>query len=201
MSVYTDRKNFFKQRSEQHYLVKHNHVIPDSDGLKRKSFMAIDNDEELPAATINQGHFPMVVHVGFEGRPVSKDGSIRIRNVNELMFLDKPLTTAENVTTTSANDAAYNRSFSVMMDFLSWMYEEYEETGGCGPFKEFDIALCNWRMLDYVQDGFVGWSLVFSDDVKATDILVFDESKWLEPLTTEDGQNITTEEGNNINTN
>jgi hypothetical protein len=181
MSVYTNRKNFFKERSEQHYLVKHNHVIPDSGGMKRKSFIVIDNPEELAAATINQGHFPMVVHNGFEGKPLDKNGSLRIRNVNELIFLDKPLTSADNVTKSSANDAAYNRSFEVMMDFIAWMYEQYEETGSCGPFKELDINQFNWRIQDYISDGFVGWVLTFSDEVKATDIIVFDEDKWIVP--------------------
>lgn len=198
MSVYTERKNFFKLLSQKHYLVKHDAVIPDSDGLKRKSFIAIDNPEELAAATINQGHFPMVVHSGFEGKPVDKNGSIRIRNTNELIFLDKPQATPLDVTTTSANDAAFNRSFEVMMDFISYMYETYEEYGACGPFKMIDVSLFNWRVQEYIEDGMVGWVLSFIDEVNASDILNFDSSKWIEGLLTEDGNPILTEDGNDL---
>jgi hypothetical protein len=199
MSVYTDRKEFFKMLSTIHYQVKYNQVIPDSEGMKRKSFMVIDNAEELPAAMMNQIHFPCVAHVDFSGKPVDKNGSIRVKNNNELLFLDKPLTTALNVTTTSANDAAFDRSFAVMMDFISWMYEKYEETGNCGPFKNIDLNLFNWRKQDYIQDGCVGWILTFSDEVSAADIIVYDAGKWNEGLITEEGDNIQTEDEENIN--
>lgn len=198
MSVYTDRKNFFKLLSQKHYMVKHDAIEPDSGGMKRKSFIAIDNPEELAAAVINQGHFPMVVHTGFEGKPVDKNGSIRIRNINELLFLDKPQTTELDITVTSANDAAFNRSFAVMMDFISYMYETYEEYGACGPFKDIDLSLFNWRVQEYIEDGIVGWVLSFIDEVSANDILSFNPAKWIEGLLTEDGNPILTEDGNDV---
>lgn len=198
MSVYTDRKNFFRMLSVLNKQVRHNHADENNEGIKRKSFIQIDNPEELTAAVLNQAHIPMVVHADFEGKPVDKNGSIRIRNINELLFLDKPQTLATDVTVTAANDRAYNRSFSVMMEFISWMYETYEETGQCGPFKDIDVSLFSWRKQDYILDGYVGWILNFPDEVSAKEITEFDDSKWYGTLSTEELENLLTEDGETI---
>lgn len=178
MSIYTDRKDFFKEMAMSHYLVQHDAAIPDTT-INRKSFIVIDNPDELPAAVINQMHFPAVVHFDFSGKPVDKNGSIRIRNNNELLFLDKPLKTDVIITEDKARDAAFNRSFSVMMDFIAFMNNEFEDHGSCGPFKDFDLNLCAWQKQDDLLDGLVGWKLLFSDEVNATSILEFDENKWI----------------------
>lgn len=195
MSLYTDRKNFFKQLSANHYLVRYGQM---DDGIVRKSFINIDNEEELAAAVINQAHFPMVVHVDFQGRPVDKSGSVRVQIINELMFLDKPIQDADMPTVDLANNAARNRSFDVMIDFISWMNEEYEENGSCGPFKDINLNTFKWRMQDYISDGLLGWVLEFTDEVSAAQLLAFDENKWDEVILNENGEAILAEDNNEI---
>jgi hypothetical protein len=199
MSLYSERKNLFLQLSAKHYLVMHGLLM--DGGIRRKSFLQIANEEEISAAVMNHIHMPAVVHVDFNGKPVDKNGSVRVRNNNVLMFLDKPVMSADNVSTTAANDAAYNRAFGVMMDFISFIWNEFEENGSCGPFKDIDLNLFSWTMEESVSDGLVGWRLSFADEVKATDITDFDEGKWLNVIVTEDGTEIITENGNNIHTN
>jgi hypothetical protein len=194
MSLYTERKNFFKMLASRHYLVKHGVTI--APGIRRKSFMDVSNDEELAASVMNDIHTPVVVHVDFNGKPVDKNGSIRVKNNNTLLFLDK----AEDSTVTSSNDAAYARAFGVMMDFISFMYEEFEENGSCGPFKDIDLNLFSWTMEDKISDGLVGWRLSFSDEVNASAITNFDSNKWLNVIVTEEGTQIMTEGGESIYT-
>jgi len=179
MSLFTDRKDFFKLLATIHYEVRHDELIAGGNGMKRKSFIHIDNPEEITAAVMNQLHVPCVAHINFEGKPINRKDSIRVRIANELLFLDKVATTTLLPTKEKAYAAALERSFNVMMDFISYMHNEYEEKERCGPFEDIDLNLFSWRMQDDYSDGFVGWTLTWADEVKATDLLGFDENKWI----------------------
>jgi hypothetical protein len=176
--IYTTAKTYYKTVAQEHYLVRHERANSEEDATLRNSFVDNDNDEGLSANVINNGHFPMVVHAGFSGKPIDKNGSIRVKVNSVLWFLSHKT----GSTALEAKHSAMEESFGVMMDYLSRMNNDFEENGSCGPFKDFDLNLCNWRELPDLSDGLCGWELMITHEVAASALLDYNEENWLTPL-------------------
>lgn len=176
--IYTNAKNYYKAVAQEHYLVRHERANSEEDATLRNSFIDNDNDEGLTASVINKAHFPMVVHAGFGGKPVDKNGSVRVKVTSVLWFVSQK----NGETESAAKHNGMQESFNVMMDFLSRMYNDFEDNGSCGPFKDFDLGQCYWTELEDISDNLCGWQLTVAHEVQATALLEYDEEKWLTPL-------------------
>lgn len=170
MGKFKDRADYFKGLAIANKTVAHTVVV---DNEQRNSFFRLNDEEELQAACVNWAHFPCVTHFGFDGRYTSNIGAVAKRKLsNELLFLSKALATDMD-----GIEDAYNEAFDVMEQFLSYMQNQYNTQGSCGPFSVFDLSRCSFQRYR-VNGNLFGWLLTFEDDVYANEVNNFDASKW-----------------------
>lgn len=173
MGIFKDRSDFFKGLAINNKMIAHTRELVA--GEPRNSFHRLNDEEELQAACVNYAHFPCMVHFGFDGRYTSSTGALSKRKLNnDLLFLSKAAATDMD-----AMEEAYDESFTTMEELLSWMNNEFENRGSCGPFDNFDLSRCSFVRYS-VNGNLFGWLLSFNDDVYADEVNNFDASKWYE---------------------
>lgn len=171
MGQFSDRQDFFKTLCIQHKIVHH-----DYNG--RRSFITINDEEELGSAVTNKLDLPCVVQLAYSGSLVDKGGSIRRVIYNSLWFLDKGSMSENEPFATVVNKLAYDRAELVMNDFIAYMLAEFETNFNCGVFLELDLERFSWTMAGPILDNLYGWKLTWSDEVDASDITNFDITSW-----------------------
>jgi hypothetical protein len=119
-----------------------------------------------------------MVVLDLKGKLNDKGGSIRRQWNNVLWFLHKD---KEGVSESAKKVNAYDVSEQAMNQVISKMWNQYEDEGSCGPFKDLDINAFSFEMTGRVSDDLYGWRLSFPDEGSASDITTFDSSKWQEP--------------------
>lgn len=175
MSFFKTRSDYFKNLAINNKLIAHTAIVG---GVPRKSFHRINDEEELVAACVNYAHFPCLTHFGYSGRYSDRRNEVKKRRItNGLLFLDK----VANVNSMDDRENAYDRAFEAMEQFIAYMAEDFELNGNCSPFQNLDLSQFNFEMYGPVNATLYGWLLSFSDDT-AKNILVYDASKWNEPL-------------------
>jgi len=170
MSLFKDRSDLFKRIATLNKTIAH-----EKDG--RKSYFRLNDEEELAAACINWAHFPCLVHFGFSGRYTDNDKAVGKRQIaNNLLILSK----AKSTTDMDSIAAAKDEAFAVMEEIISWMLNEQEEKGQCGPFDNLEMSSFSFTEHGPVGATLYGWDLSFADETYPRNIIVFDAAKWEE---------------------
>lgn len=155
-----------------HRLVAHG--APVGPGKVRKSFHRMNDWEEFSAGVANFAFFPCVVHVSCTGRYTTDAGMVPKRKLlQQLVFLNK-IESPQNV---DQIEAAYDLSFEIMEDFLSWLYAETQNTGKCGPITGFDPSRVSFTPVK-VDALFYGWSVAFEEEQFLSKLARKDDAKW-----------------------
>jgi hypothetical protein len=172
MGIFKDRSDFFKTRAIKSKKIAHTVEV---DGEVRNTFLRLNDEEELQSAFVNYAHSPCMVHFGFDGRYSSNIGAVAKRRLsNDVLILSKGLATDMD-----SIENAYDESFEILEELLSWMNNEYEINGSCGPFSSFDLSRCSFVRYS-INSNWFGWLLSFEDEVYAKEVTRFDASKWFE---------------------
>ena len=174
MSSFLDRSNYLKKVAGYNKKIANGLTI---DGGVRKSFFRVNDEEELLSACINWGHFPCLVHIGHVG--VFRDDKIGTpKNVlgTHLYFLSR-LDLVTYPEKDNAIEMAYDESFGVMLEFLSFMKEDQEEHGAEGYLYDFNLGGAKYDMLSGIIGSLYGWYLVLEDKTPESG-LIFNSDKW-----------------------
>ena len=174
MSSYTDKISYFDQLSQKNKAVAHKQPIAVGSTDLRKSFISVEEEEGLAAAMETGIYFPCVVIVKLSGTIIDKDYSFRKKWSNNFYFLDKQQADDEE----TKKKLAYDATEKVMNQFISKMWNDYEEDGNCGPFNYLELNGINFSQTGRISDGLYGWRLSFPDEQNATDITNYDATKW-----------------------
>lgn len=175
MSNYQDKLDFAKMLANMNNTIAHGRPVYEDSAEERVSFFTVDDEENLSAATSTGIHFPCMAMKELSGKLLDLDGSIRRNWFNEWYFLAKKDSSKNEQ---AAKNECYNTCWAVMNEVISWMYNEYEEKGSCGPFASINLNEFSYNMIGEVGDGLYGWKLMYNDRTKATEITNFDVSKW-----------------------
>lgn len=171
MGIFKARSDFFKTRAIKNKKLAHTVVV---DGEERNSFHRLNDLEELQAACVNFAHFPSMVHFGLDGRYTGDRNAVPKRRLNnEFLILQK----VDHPSQLDQVENAYDSTFEIAEEVLSWMYNETLTKNYCGPFHNFDLASVSFVRFT-VNDNLFGWLISFEDDVYADSIIQFDPTKW-----------------------
>ena len=174
MSSFLDRANYLKKIAHYNKLIAHGVVI---DGAERNSFHRLNEEEELISAAANWGHFPCVVHIGYDGRFSDHElGTPKNIMSTHLYFLSL----INNDTYPNKADAienAYDESFTSMTQFVAFMKEDREVNGATGNLFHFDLNGAKYDMLTAIMGKLYGWYLIITD-IKPEKMLKFKASQW-----------------------
>jgi len=179
MGIFRTRIDYFENLCYLNKQVKHNRQDVDTDNniITRRSFISIDDPDQLDSAVSNLMSLPAVVQLSFSGKLVDKNGSVRRVLSHSLYFLCK----VQNADVSISPDEranAYDTAESIMNDFIARMYSDYEENGMCGPFMNIDFDAFNFSLAGPVADNFFGWKLSFIEEASGRDLLTSDPTKW-----------------------
>lgn len=166
MGFYKNRETFVEGLAEADPMVQHNQPVTVGSSELRQSFFRINDEEELLAACVNWIHLPCVAMYGLSGAMANKDGSKRQRNFNTWWFLTNLVLDENNPVEADAITNAYDTTFTVMMNFIKAVNDEYEENGGCGEFMYLDLNNIKWSQEGPIGNGLYGWILTFFDETK-----------------------------------
>lgn len=169
MGTFKDRENYLKSLCVAHPTVAHGSV---AGGIKRNSFFRINDDEEIMAATIQNISYPAVGFQSLKGRLIDQDNALTdIRHLfsNSWIFIQH--VNMIQVGTADAIQECYDQTFSIMEDFIKSMKDDFEESGHCGAFENFDLNRINYVMIGPILEMEYGWQLFFDDEQKALRIL------------------------------
>jgi hypothetical protein len=171
MGIFKDRSDFFKTRAIKNKKIAHTAVV---DGEERNAFHRLNDEEELQAACVNYAHFPCMVHFGLDARYTGDRNAVPKRKiVNELLILQK----VDHPTGLDQVEDAYDLTYEIVEELLSWIYNETINHGYCAPFHNFDLARVS-VIRQIVNNNLFGWLLSFEDDVYADSVTQFDATKW-----------------------
>lgn len=166
MGFYKQREDYFRGLAAAHPQVQHHQPAGFDDATPRESFFRINEQDELEAACKNWAHFPCIVQLDISGSDVNRDGLIRQRNVNTLLFLQKLELDPANPVEADAITNAYDIAFDVMQDFKTSIADEFEENDSCGVFGYMEPAFGTWQRYGPVGDELYGWLFSFTDETK-----------------------------------
>lgn len=181
MSSFKTRTDYFKRIAIRNKLIAHEGSVLTEDGGLRNAFFRINGEEELMAACESWIHFPCVAHIGYDVR--FKDTGVGLpRRItsNHLYFLAKKDTdTFEKEP--DAIEAAYDIAHDAMMQFISYMREDFEVNGSCGQFFLFNLNGAKAEMLDPINEKLYGWYLIFEDEKVATEMAFDSPNFFVQP--------------------
>jgi hypothetical protein len=176
MSLFKTRSNYFKQLAINNKQVAHT-----VDG--RNSFHRMNSEDELMAACANFAHFPCIVHNGFFGNYTANENEVNKRIIsNEILVLAK----AKSTTDMNSIEDTKDLTFSVVEEIISWMLNEMEERGYCGPFQNLELSSFSFNEIGPIGATLYGWKLTFADHTFPVNVNNFDQSKWYEEPTSDD---------------
>ncbi len=163
MSNYIIRQNLLKLLAKNHPDIRHE--LPVNGGL-RKSFFKHESD--LTATNIAGTTYtgPSAIFKHFSGRLIDRDGSLRVRNLNEWLFLDRIAIRNTSPSITETKEDVYDRMLQVTMDIVDMLIADWEENQGCGWFKDLDLSSFHWEEEGPIADNYYGWKLTFQDETK-----------------------------------
>jgi len=171
MGFFNDRTNYFKSIAHLNKLIAHNQEV---EGVTRASFFGMNDEDEVLAACVNWGHFPCMVQFDFSGRYTSNiTGEPKRKISNAIWILDKA-----TVTNMASIQAAKDRSFEVIEQVISAMWDDFKEQGFCGNLQYVDLAQFNFLPIGIVGSSLYGWQLNFGDDTQATAVTTKDPEQW-----------------------
>ncbi len=171
MGIFKDRTTYLKGLATANRLIDHDGAIGQK---KRKTFFKINSEEELLTACVNWIHFPCMSYTGCSGRYTSNDSGVGKRVLSsELLFLAK----ANPMDFQSVEDA-YDITFTAMEEIIGRILNDFEEQGSCSPFSNLDLSRFSFEEVGPIADTLYGWTLRFSDEKFAQDVITYDPSKW-----------------------
>lgn len=173
MGTYINKENYLKALCMAHPAVAHGTLV---DGKPRNSFFRINDEQEISSATINNIDYPCVAFISIEGRMTDQDNALTdIRHVfkNGWMFLDHVTDSVDADGKGNADriETAYDEMFSVMEDFIKVMKDDFEVSGRCGAFENFDLNKMSYVQHGPTQQNEYGWILYFDDEFKASRVI------------------------------
>lgn len=179
-SSYIDRSDYFKMIAHLHKKIAHDQPIEAGSDKKRKSFHRVNDEDELNTACANWGHFPCVVHIDHVINFRQNGTGLPHRVVgNALLFLDKINTSPDKILSNEI-ELAYGNAEDAMNIFLSYMFNDSEESGSCGNLFLFDANNMKAEMAEPINDKLFGWMLTFNDENIAKE-LKYDANNFYEP--------------------
>lgn len=170
MSLFKTRSDYFKQLAINNKQVAH--------GVNgRISYFRLNSQDELAAACVNWAHFPCIVHYGFFGNYSATPSEVNKRKVsNSILILAKAISSTDMNSIEEAKDIA----FSVLEEIVSWMLNEMEQRGYCGPFQNLELSSFSFTEHGPLNATLYGWELSFVDETFPNNINNFDQDKWYE---------------------
>ena len=169
MGTFKNKENYLKSLCIAHPDVAHGTVVS---GIARNSFFRMNGDEEILAATISRINYPAVGYVSLRGRITDNDAAmVDIRHIFSNAWLFIQHVDMIGLGFTDAIQECYDQTFTIMEDFIKMMKDEYEESGHCGAFEDFDLNKINYEMVGPIMQSEYGWILYFDDQQKATRLL------------------------------
>lgn len=174
MGTFLVRSEYLKKVASYNKAIANNVEV---DGEIRNSYHRLNDEEELLSAANNWGHFPCMVHIGYNGKfGDNQTETPKNRLYTHLYFLDiLDNDTFENKA--DAIESAYDKSFEVMMECLSFMREDREVNGVTSNFYNFDLNNASYDRLSTINGKLYGWYLIFFDS-KPESSLRFNPSKF-----------------------
>ena len=161
MSSFLDRSNYLKKVANYSKAIAHNRNV-DGTGA-RNSFHRINDEEELLSACINWGHFPCLVHIGHDGRFNDNEGETPKNIISTHLYFLDALNMDAYPNKADAIEVAYDRAYSTMIQYLSFMKEDREVNGAEGYLYKFNLAGAKYDMLSGINGKLYGWYLVLID--------------------------------------
>ncbi len=167
MSSFLDRANYLKKISHYSKLIGHGVVV---NGEERNSFHRLNEQEELISACNNWGHFPCVVHIGYDGRFTdNKIGLAKNVMSTHLYFLsivdhDNYPNKADGI------ENAYDESYAAMIQFIAFMKEDIEVHGTKSSLFHFTLSGAKYDMLSAIEGKLYGWYLIITDEKPETSL-------------------------------
>lgn len=172
MGVFKDRENYLKQLCIAHALVAHTSTV---NGVLRNSFFRTNNDEEILTATLKNISYPCVGYNSIQGRITDLDNALLdIRHIFKnswifIMHLD--WITTDGTGYTDKIQDCFDITFGIMEDFIASMKNDFELSGHCGAFENFDLNKINYVQIGPVLQNEYGWELFFEDEILADNII------------------------------
>jgi hypothetical protein len=183
MAKYNDILNYFKTLAQSNNNIAHGVQV---DGVARVSFFTVDDIESLQAAQEVGIHLPCLVMIDLRGKLIDRDGDIKKQWFHELYFLNKINSSIAEIT---AKNNCYRLTETIMNQFISKIWNDFEEDGNCATLIGLDLSSFVYNMIGEVGDGLFGWKLTFNNQTKAADILEYDEDNWTSTPPLDGGEN------------
>jgi len=153
-------------------LVAHGRPSGDPEHPLRDTFFRHNHLLELEAGTVSGIHFPYVVCGPLDGMPVGVQPAMRKKIMATMLFMDHP-----GSLDVDALEQVQQRTYEVMMQFVSRYLHDYETLGSCGPFAKIDPTKMLFQEVGPTAQADYGWKLRL-EFLEPAPEFSFDPSKW-----------------------
>jgi hypothetical protein len=180
MSIYTDRKNYFKALAETDPSIRHGKFdVIDGENKLRVSFIpqAIDKDSQ-GANYANGMSFPAAVFSDFSLRFNDRSSVLMERATNSVRILGKLNDQDAEKTLEQKIEQTLSDTLDIAKKWVNRVFNDVNENV-CTGIRGIDVSSINILEIPAQLDGTVyGWEITFTDEHVAKDILQYDAAYW-----------------------
>ncbi|MFC4230567.1 hypothetical protein ACFOW1_01605 [Parasediminibacterium paludis] len=172
MSKYLDTISYFTSLAQSNLMLRHNGF---DDGVQRKAFISISDEEELIADIINNLADKFAVQVGFTNTSGSNDGAVNNTYTHSLRFYVKATIVYGEQ---SVKENSYDQAFAIAQQWQQKIMYDATVNDGCGALGFVDLGSFTCTKLPPLYDNHFGFQLTFTEQAPDASYLLPDYQNW-----------------------